>query len=96
MSEIKFTEEELKSLKDLQEGYLRVQAKFGQIAIAKLTLQRQAEELGKTEENVRTEFTELQKKEQEMVNEFTETYGKGSLDPESGVFTPEPSEEKNN
>ena len=39
MSDKKFTDEEMQSLKDLQEGYLRVQARFGQVSIAKLTLQ---------------------------------------------------------
>ena len=87
MSEKKFTEQELKSLKDLQEGYLKVQAKFGQLAIAKMTLQRQAEELGKTEESVKNDFGKLQKQEQDLVDELTDKYGEGSLDPSTGVFT---------
>ena len=95
MDNKQFTEEELKSLKDLQDGYLQVQAKFGQIAIGKLTLQRQADELGKTEEGVRTEFTDLQKKEQQLVDELTKKYGQGTLDPKTGVFTPNNSEEDN-
>ena len=93
MDNKQFTEEELKSLKELQDGYLKVQAKFGQIAIAKLTLQRQADELGKTEDGVRTEFTDLQKKEQQLVDQLTEKYGQGTLDPKSGVFTPQTSED---
>ena len=88
----KFTEEELKSLKDLQEGYLKVQAKFGQLSIAKITLQRQADELGKTEESVRKDFSELQEQEQKLVDELTKKYGQGQLDPKSGVFTPQESE----
>ena len=87
MSDKKFSEEELKSLKDLQEGYLKVQAKFGQLAIARLTLQRQAEELGKTEESVKNDFGKLQKQEQELVDELTKKYGEGSLNPTTGVFT---------
>ena len=52
MSDKKFTDEEMQSLKELQEGYLRVQARFGQVSIAKLTLQQQSEELDDTEKNV--------------------------------------------
>ena len=91
MENKKFSDEELKSLKELQESYLRVQAKFGQIAIAKLTLDRQVDEMERTEDSVNTEFRELQKKEQDLVQELTKKYGQGQLDPQTGVFTPQES-----
>ena len=89
--EVKFSEDEIKSLKELQQGYLTVQNKFGQVQIAKITLQKQAEELGKTEQEVNKEFSDLQSKEQEIVDQLTEKYGQGTLDPKSGVFTPQES-----
>ena len=95
MSDKKFTDEEMQSLKELQEGYLRVQARFGQVSIAKLTLQQQSEELDDTEKNVMNEFSELQTKEKELVSQLTDKYGKGTLDPKSGVFTPDSSDENN-
>ena len=90
--EVKFSDEEIKSLKELQQGYLTVQNKFGQVQIAKITLQKQAEELGKTEQEVSKEFSDLQEKEQGIVDQLTEKYGQGTLDPKSGVFTPQESE----
>ena len=32
--EIKFTEDEIKNLKELQKGYLEIQSQFGQVSIA--------------------------------------------------------------
>ena len=88
MSETKFTEEELKELKDLQEGYVETQTKFGQFSIARLNLREQAEELKKLEDETTTKFDELRKKEKSIVDGLTEKYGQGSLDPNTGVFTP--------
>ena len=90
--EVKFSDEEIKSLKELQQGYLTVQNKFGQVQIAKITLQKQAEELGKTEQEVSKEFSELQEQEKSLVDQLTEKYGQGTLDPKTGVFTPTGSE----
>ena len=86
--EIKFTEDEIKELKQLQKGYLDVQAKFGQIKIARIAVQRQLEELDKAEDSSYKEFDELQGKEKGLVDDHTEKYGQGTLDPQSGVFTP--------
>jgi hypothetical protein len=86
--EIKFTEEELQKLKGLQEGYLKTQSKFGQLAIAKLTLDKQADEINDAEEETNSEFGKLQETEKDLVDSLTEKYGEGTLDPKSGVFTP--------
>ena len=88
--ETKFTEDELKDLKELQEGYVETQTKFGQLSIARLNLREQAEELGRLEEETKSKFDELLKKEKSIVDGLTEKYGQGSLDPKTGVFTPNP------
>tara|TARA_Y100001963_G_C6773989_1_gene446383 strand:- start:2304 stop:2582 length:279 start_codon:yes stop_codon:yes gene_type:complete len=85
--ETKFSEEELKNLKELQEGYLETQAKFGQLVIARLNLKKQSEELGKIEDETKSKFLELQEKEKDLVDGLTKKYGEGSLDPTTGVFT---------
>ena len=87
MGEVKFTEEELKKLRELQEGYVSVQSKFGQVAIARLNLQKQADELRNVEQNMRKEFDDLQVDEKEIVSDLTGKYGQGTLDPKTGVFT---------
>ena len=94
--EVKFSEEEMKQLKELQSGYIEAQNKFGQLSIAKLNLRRQADDIGKAEEQTKKDFEELQNKEREIVKDFTKKYGEGSLDPKTGVFTPSAKEENSN
>ena len=45
--EVKFTEKELQSLTDLQTKYNSVTHKFGQLAIAKLNIEKQTKEVEK-------------------------------------------------
>ena len=37
---------------------------------------------------IQTEYIELQQKERNLVDELNAKYGIGSLDPETGIFTP--------
>ena len=84
--EIKFTEEELKSLGDLQQSYQRITNSYGQIALAKHNLEEQ-------EAAVKSEFENTRKQEQHLLNSITEKYGPGQLNPQTGVFTPAPVED---
>ena len=91
--EIKFTEDELKSLKDLQETYGKVQADFGALKVRRLVLDQQLEELDNAEEAVHKAYTDNQETERKLVEELNKKYGPGSLNPETGVFTPTPQPE---
>ena len=91
--EIKFTEEELKSLQDLQETYGKVQADFGALKVRRLVLDQQLEELDNADEAVHKAYTDNQETERKLVQELNEKYGPGSLDPQTGVFTPTPQPE---
>ena len=84
--EIKFTEEELKSLSDLQQSYQRITNSYGQIALAKHNLEEQ-------EAAVKSEFENTRQQEQKLLNSMTEKYGPGQLNPQTGVFTPAPVED---
>ena len=86
--EIKFTDDELKSVSDLQVKYSQVTNKFGQLAIAKLNVEKQQEALEEEEFKVHEELESVRKEEQETLNGITEKYGPGSIDPQTGVFTP--------
>ena len=86
--EIKFTEEELQSLNDLQVKYNTITNQFGQLAIAKLNLDKQTEVVNDQEFKLQEELEQAREQEQEILNEITEKYGPGQLDPQSGVFTP--------
>ena len=88
MSEgIKFTTEEMKSLNNIQNLYGEIQFKLGQIALAKLRLGQQIENLNGVENGLVEQFEELQKKENEFTTTINKKYGDGTLDPKSGVFT---------
>jgi DNA repair exonuclease SbcCD ATPase subunit len=86
--ETKFTEEELASLRDIQQSYLECQTAFGQVAIQKIGLQQQIDALAKSEEDYAKQYQETQEKEREVAKALNDKYGSGNLDPETGVFTP--------
>ena len=91
--EIKFTEDELKSLNELRETYGKVQADFGALKVRRLVLDQQLEELDNADEAVHKAYTDNQETERKLVQELNEKYGPGSLDPQTGVFTPTPQPE---
>ena len=86
--EIKFTEDELKSVGDLQVKYNTITNKFGQLTIAKLNLEKQSEVLEDEEDKLHQELESVRTEEQEVLTGITEKYGPGTLDPQTGVFTP--------
>jgi len=88
MSEIKFTEEELKSLAELQNKSAGITNRFGQLAIAKINLEKQSEAVEEEEFKLHEELEALRSEEQKQLESITEKYGPGQLDPQTGVFTP--------
>ena len=91
--EIKFTDEELKSLSDLSQSYQNIQASFGQLRVQKILAEQQADALEEAEVKMEADYKEMQDKERELVQQLNEKYGPGQLDPQTGVFTPVPQEE---
>ena len=91
--EIKFTDEELKSLSDLSQSYQSIQASFGQIRVQKILAEQQADALDEAEVKMEADYKEMQDTERKLVEELNEKYGPGQLDPQTGVFTPVPQEE---
>ena len=88
--DIKFTEDELKSLQDLQNSYQQKQLQFGQLKVQKLLVQQQVDAIDNAETQLEVEYSEVQDTERKLVEELNEKYGPGSLDPTTGVFTPTP------
>ena len=87
-SEIKFTEEELKQVQNIQSEYSSIQNTFGQLSISKERLKQQEELLLKQHNDLFSNFGKVQEDEQKFLDTITEKYGQGSLNPETGVFTP--------
>ena len=92
--EIKFTDEELKSLSELSQGYQNIQSAFGQMRVQKILLEQQKDGLEEAEVKMEADYSENQQKERDLVKELNEKYGPGQLDPKTGVFTPVPQTEE--
>ena len=92
--EIKFTDEELKSLQDLSQSYQNIQASFGQLKVQKILNQQQADALEEAEVKMDADYKDIQDNERKLVEELNEKYGPGQLDPQTGVFTPAPQQEE--
>ena len=86
--EIKFTEEELESIKSFQQRYLDIQMKFGQSEIFRARLENQMTELEGLFDSSREDLANTQKEEREFIDGINKKYGDGVLDPQTGVFTP--------
>ena len=91
--EIKFSEEELKELGELQKNYQEKQSILGQLAVQKILLDQQVEAIETRQTEIESEYEGVQQSERDLVKKLNEKYGPGQLDPQSGVFTPIPQEE---
>ena len=91
--EMKFTEEELQGLQSLQTGYQEKQTLLGQLAVQRILLDQQSDALEARVTEVEQEYEGVQHQERDLVQSLNEKYGPGSLNPETGVFTPAPVEE---
>jgi hypothetical protein len=88
MAEIKFTEEDIASLNELSQKYQSVQMGFGQIRVQKILLDQQKANLEEAEAKLEADYIDNQNSERSLVSELNEKYGPGTLDPQTGVFTP--------
>jgi len=79
--EVKFTEEELKQVQNIQASYVNVQNQFGQLKLAQIRLDEQ-------EIDLENSLQKIKKEEQQFLDSITEKYGQGTLNPETGLFTP--------
>ena len=79
--DIKFSDDELKQITEIRTSYAEITNRFGQITLTKYNLQKQ-------EEQAEIDFESIKVKEQEVLKTITEKYGPGTLDPNTGVFTP--------
>ena len=90
--ETKFSEEEMKTIRGIQDSYFEVQTDFGKLNLAKIKLEQQFDELDSVDGDLTKKFIDIQEEEKKFLNDITKKYGEGSLNPETGVFTPNKSE----
>ena len=85
--EVKFTDDELKQLQELQNSYQEKQLQFGQLKVQRILIQQQSDALEEAEVKLEEDYKGVQETERGIVQQLNEKYGPGSLNPETGVFT---------
>ena len=76
-----FSEQEIKQLKDLRYNLDKLTINLGQIALQKIKIQ-------KTEADLKNQLEVLENDEKKLAKILSDKYGKGSIDLETGTFTP--------
>jgi len=77
----KFTEEELEQLTNLQKKTQQTTFQFGQLYLSKIKLEEQ-------EKSLKDYVSSLEKEEIELAETLSAKYGKGSINIDTGEFTP--------
>jgi hypothetical protein len=88
MENKQFTQEELSQIKELQEKYNALGLQLVQLKLARKNAEAYLKQLQEQEEVLETQVLETNTKEKELAESFDTKYGAGSLDLETGVFTP--------
>ncbi len=87
---IKFTDEEMTELTGIRQKYVDIQNALGQTSVAKIRLEQQLDELHIASDKLQGDFIATQTAEQQFVATISKKYGDGTLNPDSGEFTPNP------
>jgi hypothetical protein len=91
---VKFTEDEMTKLQELQQTYNGIQNGYGQVGVQRIRLEQQLADLENAEAGMKTQFEDTQTKEREFVQSINKKYGDGNLDVNTGEFTPAPPAEE--
>tara|TARA_R110000744_G_C19270105_1_gene552398 strand:+ start:254 stop:547 length:294 start_codon:yes stop_codon:yes gene_type:complete len=77
----KFTPEEITNLKSFQSKLDQLVTQLGRLGLSRIRLDEQESEL-------KVQLKSTEKEEQELAAKLSDKYGRGSLDIETGTFTP--------
>ena len=80
-SSLTFSSDEINKIKKLREEITNLAASFGQLYINKIKFEEQ-------ETLLKNKLSSLEEQEKQIAENLTKKYGKGSLDLETGTFTP--------
>ena len=89
---VKFSEDEMKSLSELQDTYQQLTQRMGQLEAQRIVQVQGLEAIDKEKDGLKEQWLGNQQKERELVDSLNKKYGPGTLDPNSGEFTPAPAE----
>ena len=86
--DIKLTEEEVTKMTEIRKNYFNIQTAMGQVQLTKINLSEQLTMMDKQEGAVKEEYAKTQAAERELVKSLHDKYGVGTLNIESGTFSP--------
>jgi len=86
--DIKFTKDELNSIEELRNNYNSVTNALGMLEVSRMQTEKRLEAIEGDKIRLETQYEQLTMAEKELINSLTEKYGQGSIDINSGVFTP--------
>ena len=84
--EQKFNKDELETVKKIQQSYVDIQHKYGQLGVARLRLDQQMDALEQRNAELDTSFVNVQNEEKDFIKGITEKYGDGVLYPKTGIY----------
>ncbi len=82
------TQEELKSVKELQSKYNQTLFEIGVAETQRLSLLDQVEKIEANKKSLLKDLDTIEQKEAELVKSLQEKYGTGNINPETGDITP--------
>jgi len=88
MTTVKFTDEELMSIRTIQEDYSTVGIQLVQLKIARKSSEEYLTALEQEEQQMGEKIEEINEKEKQLTESLNDKYGVGSLDMTTGEFTP--------
>jgi len=88
MTTVKFTDEELMSIRTIQEEYSTVGIQLVQLKIARKSSEEYLAALEQEEQQMGEKIEEINEKEKQLTESLNDKYGVGSLDMTTGEFTP--------
>ena len=77
----KFTPEEMESLRSIQTRMDQIILQLGRVHLSRIRVNEQ-------EELVKNEISKIEKEEKSLAKTLSDKYGRGSVDIETGTFTP--------
>jgi len=88
MADIKFTEQELSEIKNLQAKFQEKVFNLGQLRVERMRVSDIVRTLEFRESEVEKDFAALQAQEKNLLETLTKKYGEGSLNIADGTFIP--------
>ena len=85
---IKFTEQEMQAIAQLQGKYQQKIFELGQLELAQIDLEQQQTDLAASKKQVLDDWKKVQVEENAMLQQLSQKYGDGVLSLKDGTFKP--------